>query len=117
MPELKDLIHTRRLQIGKTLEDIGKEVGVSKSTALRWETGEIRDMRQGKLLALAKALETTPEYLMGWLDEPEKKPVSETGDELSALDLEILRRLSDLTPDERSKVDAFVQGLLANREA
>jgi SOS-response transcriptional repressors (RecA-mediated autopeptidases) len=66
MAELKDLIKSRRLEIGKTLEQVGKEMGVSKATVQRWESGEIKDMRQGKLVSLARALDTTPGYLMGW---------------------------------------------------
>lgn len=67
--ELKDLIKNRRIAIGKTLEDVGKEVGVSKATVLRWESGEIKDMRRDKIVALARALDTTPAYLMGWEDQ------------------------------------------------
>jgi len=63
--ELKDIIKSRRLAINKTLEEIGKEVGVSKATVLRWESGEIKNMRRDKLVALAKALNTSPSYLMG----------------------------------------------------
>lgn len=67
--EIKDIIKARRLELGKTLEDIGKEVGVSKSTVMRWENGDIDDMRRSKVVALAKALNTTPAYLMGWENE------------------------------------------------
>ena len=69
--ELKDLIKNRRIAIGKTLEDVGKEVGVSKATVLRWENGELKDMRRDKIVALARALDTTPAYLMGWEEQPE----------------------------------------------
>ena len=68
--EFKDLIKTRRLEIGKTLEEVSKEVGVSKATVQRWESGEIANMRRDKIAKLAKALETTPAYLMGWTEEP-----------------------------------------------
>lgn len=67
--EMKDIIKTRRLELGKTLEEIGKEVGVSKTTVMRWENGNIDDMRRSKVVALAKALDTTPAKLMGWEDD------------------------------------------------
>jgi SOS-response transcriptional repressors (RecA-mediated autopeptidases) len=68
MDQLKDLIKKRRLEIGKTLEQVGNDMGVSKATVHRWESGVIKDIRQGKMVALAKSLETTPAYLMGWED-------------------------------------------------
>lgn len=86
--ELKDLIKTRRLEIGKTLEQIGNEVGVAKATVQRWESGEIKDMRRDKLLALSKALNTSPGYLMGWetaTGDPIEKKRNELTDEISSL--------------------------------
>lgn len=67
--EFKDKIKTLRQECNATLEDIGKAVGVSKATVLRWESGEIKNIRRDKIYKLAKALHTTPSYLMGWEDE------------------------------------------------
>ena len=68
--ELKDKIKTRRLQLGLTLEDVAKAVGVSAPTIQRYESGEIKNMRRDKISSLADALQTTPAYLMGWEDDP-----------------------------------------------
>lgn len=69
--EFKDLLRTQRLRTGKTMEQIGAEVGVSKATVQRWESGEIKNIRRDKIAKLAKALGTTPAYLMGWdITEP-----------------------------------------------
>lgn len=111
MPEFKDLIKTRRLQIGKTLEQVGNEMGVSKATVQRWESGEIKDMRRGKLVALAKALETTPAYLMGW--DSEKAPATKDDDGRTA---EFVNLFSQLTETERALVIAQIKGVLAARE-
>lgn len=54
-----------------TLEQVADIVGVGKSTVRKWETGMIANMRRDKIAALAKALHTTPEYLMGWSTEIE----------------------------------------------
>lgn len=64
--EFKDLIRNRRDEIGLTLEEIGKKVGVSKATVQRWESGSIKNVRRDKIAKLAKALQCTPAYLMGW---------------------------------------------------
>lgn len=48
-----------------TLEQVARVVGVEKSTVRKWETGMIASMRWDKIASLAKALGTTPSYLMG----------------------------------------------------
>ena len=61
-----------RQQQGLTLEQVANIVGVGKSTVRKWETGMIANMRRDKIAALAKALGTTPMYLMGWEAEQQK---------------------------------------------
>ena len=65
--KIKDL----RIANDMTLEQVADIVGVGKSTVRKWETGMIANMRRDKIAALAKALHTTPEYLMGWSTEIE----------------------------------------------
>ena len=79
---LGKIISERRLQLGKTLDDVGRDVGVSKSTVQRWESGNIQNMRRDKLVGLARALATTPAYLMGWTDDPEDYEQAEELDSL-----------------------------------
>lgn len=66
---IKDL----RISQSLTLEQVANEVGVGKSTVRKWETGMIANMRRDKIASLAKALHTTPAYLMGWIDEPHRE--------------------------------------------
>lgn len=70
--ELKDKIKIRRHELGMTLEDVARVVGVGKSTVRKWETGYIENMRRDKIAKLAEALHTTPAYLMGWEESAEK---------------------------------------------
>jgi transcriptional regulator with XRE-family HTH domain len=64
-----------RLQANLTLEQVAEKVGVGKSTVRKWETGMIANMKRDKIATLAKALNTTPAYLMGWEeDENNKSP-------------------------------------------
>jgi transcriptional regulator with XRE-family HTH domain len=55
------------------LEQVADVVGVGKSTVRKWETGMIANMRRDKIADLAKALGTTPAYLMAWPEDEEKK--------------------------------------------
>lgn len=59
-----------------TLEDVANEVGVGKSTVRKWETGMIANMRRDKIASLAKALHTTPAYLMGWETSQKGSPAA-----------------------------------------
>lgn len=81
---IRQLRHAR----GLTLEQIADVVGVGKSTVRKWETGMIANMRRDKIADLAKALGTTPAYLMGWDEEtapPAEPKLSEGEQALIAL--------------------------------
>lgn len=67
--ELSKKIRMLREQHDLTLEELGKRVGVGKSTVRKWETGQIANMRRDKIPALAKALGVSVEYLIGVEDE------------------------------------------------
>jgi repressor LexA len=77
-----------------TLEQVADVVGVGKSTVRKWETGMIANMKRDKIASLAKALGTTPEYLMGW-DEKEDSPSEPQLTEGEKLMLELFRRIPE----------------------
>lgn len=58
------LIRNRRLELNLTLEDVGKSVGVGKSTVRKWENGMIENMGRDKIALLAKALQISPLTLL-----------------------------------------------------
>ncbi len=62
----------KRLNMGLTQDELAQIVGYkSRSTIAKIEAGE-RDVPQSMIIALAKALKTTPTYLMGWEDDDKK---------------------------------------------
>ena len=67
--EFLDKIKELRTQAGLTMRQLADAVNVSEATISRWESGNIPNMRRDKIAILAKALHTTPAYLMGW-EEP-----------------------------------------------
>lgn len=85
--ELSRKIKELRLQRKMTLEQVGDIVGVGKSTVRKWETGMIANMKRDKISLLAKALGTTPAYLMGWKEDETNPPVTLTEGEKLLLDL------------------------------
>lgn len=77
--EMSKKIRDLRLSRGMTLEQVATIVGVGKSTVRKWETGMIANMKRDKIALLARALGTTPAYLMGWKEEGEQTlPLNET---------------------------------------
>lgn len=71
--DFKDLLKSRREELGLTLEDIGSAVGVSKGTVQRWEAGIIKNLRRDKIAKLSKVLKMSPIDLMGWDEELDEK--------------------------------------------
>lgn len=77
--EINELIKKLRTDAGKSLEDVANEVGVSRATVMRWESGYIKNMRRDKLVSLARALNTTPVVLMGLVPYvPDAKPTRDS---------------------------------------
>lgn len=89
-------IKNLRKEKGLTLEQVANIVGVGKSTVRKWETGMIANMRRDKIADLAKALNTTPAYLMGWDEKENLSPSKDTLTEGEKLWLELYRK----TPEQ-----------------
>ena len=68
--DMKEIIATRRKELGMTLEDVANRVGVSRATVHRWEKGALQNPGRDKIASLAAALQVSPEYLLGWSDDP-----------------------------------------------
>lgn len=66
MLKLYKNIRNRREELGMSQQDLADLLGYkSRSTIAKIESGE-NDIPQSKVMAFAKALKTTPAYLMGW---------------------------------------------------
>lgn len=68
--KVQEIIKTRRLELGLTLKDVAKALGVSEGTVSRYESGDIQNMGIDKIASLADVLRCSPGYLMGWTDDP-----------------------------------------------
>lgn len=63
-------IKERRLELGMSADDLAEILGKNRATIYRYEGDEIENFPVSIIEPLAKALLTTPEYLMGWTDDP-----------------------------------------------
>lgn len=102
-----ELIYNRRKELGLTLEDVGKFVGVGKSTVKKWESGFISNMRRDKIALLAKILEIEPTKLID-SDEPNKSENLE----LSAREETLVTNYRQLNTEGKDKTDDYVEDLL-----
>jgi len=59
-----NLIKERRKALGLTLEQVGEQCGVGKSTVRKWESGMIKNAGRDKLVLLSRALHLSPSDLI-----------------------------------------------------
>ena len=105
-------IQSLRKEKGLTLEQVADVVGVGKSTVRKWETGMIANMRRDKIADLAKALGTTPAYLMGW-DEKKDSPSELQLTEGEKMLLDLFNRVPE---DQQQLVLQMIRAALGSRE-
>ncbi|WP_273478515.1 helix-turn-helix transcriptional regulator [Ignavigranum ruoffiae] len=53
-----------------TLKELAKKIGKTEATVQRYESGEIKNLKNDIVEKMAEVLEVSPAYLMGWSDGP-----------------------------------------------
>ena len=71
--KLHERIKKCRLDSGMTLLEVANALGVREATAQRYESGEIKNLKQATVLEMAKIFNCSPSYLMGWEENGESK--------------------------------------------
>jgi transcriptional regulator with XRE-family HTH domain len=69
MDDIGTKIRHRRLQLDLTQQQVGEYINVSKATVQRYESGEIKNLKQETIEKLSEILKISPGYLLGWLDD------------------------------------------------
>ena len=108
--ELTDLIERikeRRLKLEMSYQDLSDATQISKSTLQRYETGYIKKVPINQIEILAKALHTTPSYLMGW-DTPVSPSLSLTQQEETHI-----KKYRQLDADGKEEIDDIIDVKLA----
>ena len=102
-------IRERRKEIGLSAEKLAEILEVSPATIYRYERGDIEKVPGSVLEPLAKALQTTPAYLMGWdessLTVPPKSEIDSVPEEIVRLN----RAAKKMTPEQRQKLLAMAK--------
>jgi len=69
-----------REERGMTLAELADRIGRTEATVQRYESGNIKNLKNDTIEALARALNVSPVYLMGWDDKPNVSKVTELVD-------------------------------------
>ena len=112
------LIHNRRKELGLTLEDVGKAVGVSKSTVKKWETGFIANIKRDKIASLANVLDINPVSLItGDAESVHNVQLKAAQNEQPLTDKqqEIMNICSKLSNEDIDKVIEYVEFIKSKR--
>lgn len=61
---MSSYLRDRRQELGLTMKQVAEAVGVSEATVSRWESGDIQNMKSNRIAAMAKVLQTDPNFVM-----------------------------------------------------
>ncbi len=103
MQDIMNRMKSRREELNMSYQTLSEKVGISKSTLQRYETGYIKNMPVDKLEDIAKALDISPSYLMGW-DEPAKPATLAAhfdSDEYTEDELKEIRQFAEFVKEKR----------------
>ena len=65
-------IKERRISLGISQQELAESIGYADKSSINKIESNARNLTQSKIKPIADALQTTPDYLMGWSDDPEK---------------------------------------------
>ncbi len=111
--DIGDRIKKRREELGMSQEELAKKVGYKSRSSVNKIEIDGRGLPQNKIVIFAKALETTPAYLMGW----EEISNEDIGNAFANDNLfEIIGNISVLSPQEKKHFTNYLQLLEINRK-
>lgn len=114
-------IKNLRLAMKLTQEELADAVGTKKQTIHKYETGIISNIPASKIKSIADALNTTPAYLMGWVNNETTEKKNDTITDIilklrtdSEL-LEITDNICKLSKEQRVAVQALLSAFNSNK--
>lgn len=67
--EIGDRIRAKREALGMSQEELATKIGYKSRSSINKIEKDGRGLPQSKILLIARALETTPDFLLGWSDD------------------------------------------------
>ena len=108
------ILKSRRKELGYTLDDVAKAVGVAAPTVSRWESGNISNMRRDRIYKLATKLQLSPAEIMGFTEAEMR--AFETGDLLAFASndpdaITLLAEYQKMNKTDRKRMIEFAKAL------
>jgi len=108
MSELSERILQLIKEHGISYGELSQQTGIPKSILQRYATGVIAKIPIDRLERIAIALDTTVQFLMGWVTEPTHHEPA-----LDDFQFAILSDTKDLSPSQKEEVLRFARMLKA----
>ena len=89
----------RRKEIGFSAEKVADQLGVSPATIYRYEKGDIEKVPVDSLAELAKILQPTPAYLMGWESQADQAEINDLLAQIQASEEKEQSRIAEMIQD------------------
>lgn len=104
MNEIMARMKNRREELDMSYQTLSDKVGISKSTLQRYETGFIKNMPVDKLEDIAKALQVSPAYLMGWdIKDTSTLAAHFSGEEYTEAELDEIKQFAQFVKSRNNK--------------
>ena len=97
-----------RLERGLTQEQVGQIIGVAKSTIMKYEKGELTNLKRTSVQKLSEFFGVTPQYLLALTDD--KEPT------LDAMEEDLVNRFRALSNAQKIYVYKAIDHLLRQVE-
>lgn len=111
---MAERIKERRTAMGLTQEDLGEKLGLQKSAIAKYENGRVENIKRTIILDMAKILDCSPAYLMGWEEAPKSNKrkgvtINVLGRVAAGIPIEAVTDIIDTEeiPEEMAKTGEF----------
>ena len=94
--DIRQRLLKRKNELNLSYQDMSDKTGLSKSTLQRYITGDIGNLGLDKVELLAKALDVTPAYLMGWEEDTNIEQI----EPINSIKIPVVGRIPAGTPIE-----------------
>ena len=104
-------IKARRKELGVSADKLAEAVGVCRSTIFRYENNFIAKNPIQVLVPIARALNTTVGYLMGWDDDKDAPIVPD-----NERSLEVMKCFESLSDSKKREALSYLRYLAASED-
>jgi transcriptional regulator with XRE-family HTH domain len=111
-------IKARRTELGMTQEELAKKIGYTSRSSINKIELDGRGLPQTKIVAIAKALNTTPAYIMGWEDEIDIDRLADLTNKLryDVETQEMLEKYFELSEDKKAHIRNTIEMISNNNK-